>query len=385
VTKDDREHFEEYTLQNRIKHRILEDYFRAYMRALGNQAAAFHYIDGFAGAGTYEGMHAGSPLIALTLLADQRQPWTVSFVEADSPLFDQLSVAIGKASQHTTLAAAPPFLKLGEFSQYVQEILNREIYAQYRAVATFAFIDPCGVRGVRMADIAEIMSKPFGECLLFWNYDGINRWLGAVAAGTLKFEGLLELFGNETVAAEALEIFSADAPEKERALRDLFFESVRAYSKAQFLLPFRFEAKGSSRTSHYLVHCCNDGLPFKIMKHVMGKAASSDQGFFELLNDADTSFQMGMFRPHIDKARLEILQKLQHSKVPVRLFTENWVRRPTDLMTSDGYRILLLDMEQLGEIKVLDKDGVTPKPVEKRRRRLDKPTLGENYVISMAR
>jgi three-Cys-motif partner protein len=385
VTKDDREHFEEYSLQNRIKHRILEDYFRAYMRALGNQAAAFHYIDGFAGAGTYEGTHAGSPLIALSLLASQRRPWTASFVEADSQLFHQLSGAVAKASQDTALAAAPPFMKHGEFSQYVQEILHREVYERYRAVATFAFIDPCGVRGVRMTDIAEIMSKPFGECLLFWNYDGINRWLGAVAAGTLKFEGLLDLFGNEAVAAEALKIFSGDTPDKERALRDLFFESVRTYSKAQFLLPFRFEAKESSRTSHYLVHCCNDGLAFKIMKHVMGRASSSDQGLFELLNDADTNFQMGMFRPHVDKARLEILQMLQRSKVPVRLFTESWVRRPADLMTSDGYRRLLLDMEQAGEIKVLDKDGLTPKPVEKRRKLLDKPTLGESYIISMAR
>jgi hypothetical protein len=184
------------------------------------------------------------------------------------------------------------------------------------------------------------------------------------------------------VATEALKTLSEDAPDKERALRDLFFESVRKYSKARFLLPFRFEAKDSSRTSHYLVHCCNDGLAFKIMKHVMGKASSSDQGLFELLNDADTSFQMGMFRPHVDKARSEILQKLKHSKVPVRLFTENWVRRPTDLMTSDGYRILLLDMERAGEIKVLDIDGATPKSAEKRRRRLGKPTLGENYVIS---
>jgi hypothetical protein len=117
----------------------------------------------------------------------------------------------------------------------------------------------------------------------------------------------------------------------------------------------------------------------------MGRASSSDQGLFELLNDADTSFQMGMFRPHVDKARLEILQMLQRSKAPVRLFTESWVRRPADLMTSDGYRRLLLDMEQAGEIKVLDKDGLTPKPVEERRKLLDKPTLGESYIISRAR
>ena len=189
-----------------------------------------------------------------------------------------------------------------------------------------------------MSDIADIMSKPFGECLLFWNYDGINRWLGAVVGGTLKVEGLLELFGDQDVAAKALKIFSDSPADKERMLRDLFFESVRKHSKARFLLPFRFEAKGSARTSHYLVHCSNDGLPFKIMKHVMGTASSSDQGLFELLNDADTSFQMGMFRPHVDKARAEILKWLDSTNAPVKLFTERWVRRPTDLMTSDGYR-----------------------------------------------
>jgi hypothetical protein len=51
-------------------------------------------------------------------------------------------------------------------------------------------------------------------------------------------------------------------------------------------------------------------------------------------------------------------------------------------MTSDSYRILFLDMERADEIKVLDIDGATPKSAEKRRRRLGKPTLGENYVIS---
>ena len=115
MTKSDREHFEEYTLQNRIKHRILENYFRAYMRALGNQAAAFHYIDGFAGAGTYEGLHAGSPLIAMSLLANQRQPWTVSFVESDGQLFNQLADAIDR-HPHKMGLAAPPLLRCGEFS-----------------------------------------------------------------------------------------------------------------------------------------------------------------------------------------------------------------------------------------------------------------------------
>jgi three-Cys-motif partner protein len=382
VAKSDREHFQDYTRQNRIKHRILENYFQAYMRALGGRAAGFHYIDGFAGAGTYEGTHPGSPLIALSLLADQPLPWTASFVESDNELFKQLSKAI-EGDPNKKGLVEPHFVRRGEFSQFVKEILNHKIYARYPPVATFAFIDPCGVRGVRMTDIAEILSKPFGECLLFWNYDGINRWLGAVTAGTHSFEGLLELFGEQAIARKALEIFGDNRTDKERTLRDLFFNSVKSHSKARFLLPFRFEAKDSSRTSHYLVHCSNDGLPFKIMKHVMDRASSSDQGLFEMLNDSDTSFQMGMFRPHLEKAHTEILEWLKHRTSRVRLFTEDWVRRPEDLMTSDGYRRLLLEMEKAGEIQILDKNGTTPMPADKRPKRQGKATLGEYYLLRL--
>lgn len=380
MAKNEQEHFDRYTPQNRIKHQILENYFKAYMRALGNRAEAFHYIDGFAGPGTYEGTHPGSPLLALSLLSNQSQPWTVSFVEADGKLFVQLVGAIYKDPNKTGMIEQP-LVKQGEFAQFVPQILTRQIYSRYRAVATFAFIDPCGARGVRMTDIARIMSQAYGECLLFWNYDGINRWLGAVAAATHPIDGLNELFGDEKVVREALKIFSEDPREKERMLRDLFLDSIKKHSAAKFLLPFRFEAKDSARTSHYLVHCSNDGLAFKIMKHVMGKASLSEEGTFELLGDADTSFQMGMFRPHFDQARAEILKKLDRATAPVHLFTEEWVRRPTDLMTSDGYRRLLLELEQSGEIQVLDKTGATPVPSDKRRKIRGRTTLGEDYLL----
>jgi hypothetical protein len=164
-------------------------------------------------------------------------------------------------------------------------------------------------------------------------------------------------------------------------LRDLFLDSIRKHSGAKFLLPFRFEAKDSTRTSHYLVHCSNNGLAFKIMKHVMGKASLSEEGTFELLRDADTSFQMGMFRPHVDRARTEILERLERASAPVHLFTEDWVRRPTDLMTSDGYRRLLLELEDSREIQVLDKSGNNAVPSDKRRKIRGKATLGEDYVL----
>ena len=65
MPKKDREHFDEYTDQNKAKHRILNSYYPAYLTALKNIAARFHYIDAFAGPGAYEGTYPGSPLLSL--------------------------------------------------------------------------------------------------------------------------------------------------------------------------------------------------------------------------------------------------------------------------------------------------------------------------------
>jgi len=51
----DREHFDDYREQTRIKHEILTKYLRSYflIRAKG-PSENLAYIDGFAGAGTYQ-------------------------------------------------------------------------------------------------------------------------------------------------------------------------------------------------------------------------------------------------------------------------------------------------------------------------------------------
>lgn len=352
------------------------------MWALGRSADAFHYIDGFAGAGLYEGRYPGSPLIALTLLSKQRLPWSVSFVEADIKLFQQLAKAV---HEHPTKAGIfdKPFIQHGEFTQFVQEILSRGIYSQFKRVATFAFIDPCGASGVRMSDIARLLSQDYGECLLFWNYDGINRWLGGAQAGTHSTAGVVDLFGDEALVREALAICLKMPPDKERLLRDLFIRAVSTKSGARFVLPFRFEAKGSERTSHYLIHCSNHGLAFKIMKDVMDSASSGDEGAFEFLNDADTSYQMGMFRPQFEKARAEILAQLTKETTPVRVFTDDWTRRPHDLISSVAYKRILLELEEAGEIQVLSKDGTEPMPAKRRPKRLGKATLGDDYLLRL--
>jgi three-Cys-motif partner protein len=383
LTKSDREHFRIYTAQNEIKHLILGKYLSAYVRALGRAAPAFHYIDGFAGCGLYADRHHGSPLIALSLLADQSRPFSVSFVEADPELFQRLSEEIATRDALPNLYD-PPLLRHGQFHQFVDEILSRPIYTRFRNPATFAFIDPCGVQGVRMEDISRILAKPYGECLLFWNYDGINRWLGGVLKGEHDRAGLEALFGGDEFVDEALTYASVSTKPglKEQNILELFMRALRSRGP-RFVLPFRVQARDSDRTSHYLIHCSSNSLPFTIMKDVMGGAhTGEDSGAYEFSSAAETGL---LFHPIEDGARTRILEHLGHGACKVETFTKRWICEPDDYFRGSDYKRILLELEAEGRIEVLDKQGEKPMPRTKRRIGVGgKPTLGDDYFVRAA-
>jgi three-Cys-motif partner protein len=379
VGNSDREHFSEYTAQNRIKHAILGKYFSVYLSALGRFADAFHYIDGFAGAGTYERQHHGSPLIALTLLSNQPRPASASFIEKDAELFSQLREAIGKHPAAKKLLDEP-LIEHGAFNEWIDAILARPIY-KYRKVATFAFVDPCGVQGLRMQDLTAVLSRQYGECLVFWNYDGINRWLGGVRKGEHSRAGLVHLFGSDALVDECLRLFDGPRTDKEKGILELFMRALND-AGATHVLPFRVSAKERNRTSHYLLHCSRHGLAFKIMKEVMASTTTADDGEFEF----STALESGsLFSPVLDAARDDVLSALTGGPALVHMFTEQWVMRPRDYLLQKDYRELLLSLEREGRIEVLDKKAANVVPVGKRRLRQGRPTLGPDYFVRLRR
>jgi three-Cys-motif partner protein len=384
VRKSTDEHFAEYPANTRIKHEILKRYLKAYLAALSRTVDAIHYIDGFAGRGTYAESAPGSPILALELLGQQQLPYCASFVELE----------VGDANElRSVVAALPvkgrqlesPLVLTGEFAEHIDALLARPALRPFRRVATFAFVDPCRVKGVRVRDIQKILAMPFGECLIFWNYDGVNRWLGAVSTGHSSGEGLKDLFGDTAVLRQAIDLSEAvvDPPEKERGLLSLMLNVLHAHSGAEYVLPFRFDARESNRTSHYLIHCSRDGLAFKLMKAVMSSLTSSDEpGRFEFLREGDVASQADLFVPAPDAvAAQQVLEELNAGPRPVKLFCEDWVRRSGDFFAQSDYRRLLLSMEERGQIEVLDADGVTPSPRNRRRQIKGEATLAERLWV----
>jgi three-Cys-motif partner protein len=384
VGKSTDEHFAEYSANTRIKHEILRRYLKAYLTALSQTVDAVHYIDGFAGRGTYAGTAPGSPILAIELLGQQKRPYCASFVEAQKGDADELRSAIA-ASPAKGLQLEPALVLTGEFAEHIDAVLTRPALRPFRRVATFAFVDPCRVKGVRVSDIQKILAIPYGECLIFWNYDGVNRWLGAISAGQSSGERLKDLFGDTTVLRQAIDLSEAvaDPGEKERGLLGLMLKALQAHSGATHVLPFRFDARDANRTSHYLIHCSRDGLAFKLMKAVMSSLTSSGEpGRFEFLREIDVASQPDLFVPASDVVAAEqILSELSEGPRPVKLFYEDWVRRPSDFFSQSDYRCLLLIMEERRQIEVLDSDGKTSLPRNKRRQVKGEATLAERLWV----
>jgi hypothetical protein len=279
---------------------------------------------------------------------------------------------------------AAPLLCHGAFESRILDVLRSPVYRKYQRVATFAFVDPCGVKAVRMQDLVSLLDCRYGEILLLWNYDGLNRWLGYIDKQERPVTELEDFFGSVEAARSALELVRSKMPpvDKEFALLELFFNSLKLHSGAQFMLRFRFEADAAERTSHYLIHCAKHSLAFRLMKEVMVSAATnvSESGTFQCLGAKQGGLTRDLFEPHLDDARERVLLHLAGGPAPVSLFTEAWVERSDDLTPASTYRRLLLDLEREGKIVVRDRSGQL-KPADKRRKYLGNPTLGADYQI----
>jgi three-Cys-motif partner protein len=385
MSKRDRDHFDQYTEQNRAKHRILSEYLPAYFTALKNVADGYHFIDAFAGRGSYEGTNPGSPLLALESMADAGALGrsTISCVEAQSDFAKELDAALAKSEKARALRAAP-FVGSGAFHDHIDAILRRDIYKAPGDVATFAFVDPCGVEGVQMADLARLLSMPFGEILLLFNYDGVNRLLGGIERGTHDDAILVALFGSKQRLEMVRSALKRRPSEKELVIREEFCAALRQVTGVRYSLPFRFKAKTTERPSHYLLHCCNSPLAFKIMKDVMwetGKSEHDKYGRLEFLGDHERGMAPDLLREDIEAQKKRIADRVRQVSCQVSVFKIDWVSKPTDSFSERVYGQMLLDLEAAGQVLVYDKQNKHPAPASVRRRYRGKPTLAGDYWL----
>jgi hypothetical protein len=248
---------------------------------------------------------------------------------------------------------------------------------------TFLFVDPCGVSGTSFETIKAVMGCKSSEAFIFFNIDGVRRIAGLSKVSDV----LVELLGSRARAEHlfaALQV-EANVRQREELILLSYQRALRDDMGVKYTVPFRIESEAKEKTSHYLIHACNHHLGFKIMKEIMWKQGRSEEGEHDLqLTQASRTNYIPLFDLRGDAIKKTIVQALERGPLRVRVFYEDWVCRPEDMLCEGAYRKALLELEQEGNIEVLDKDGRSPKPSAERPRRNGKPTLGKEHYVRLS-
>ena len=347
---NDRNHFEEYREQTRVKHEILEKYLRAYLHVLKRWNNNLLFIDGFAGPGAYQNngsSQPGSPIRALSLIssdAELAKRVTTVFIEKDKQLYEDLQAEVQSFYRDNPNIREPICLN-NEFREGM-EIMLQPFEKKRRSLApTFLFVDPCGVNGVYFDTLARLMN--FGSCeiFLFFNIDGIRRILGL---GEARGDTLAQFFGSDREAEDLLKVIeNKSSTEKEDLIIARYYDIVKRDIGANYITGFRIEKENRRTVSHYLIH--TDG-------HIL-------------------------FDPEWDAFKQSILKELAAPR-KADYFYHDLTSRSDNLFCEPAYREALLELEQEGSIIVLDSKG-KPTTASTRRRYNGKPTLSDKHTITI--
>ncbi len=197
-----------------IKLRILTKYFRAYLYKRGSRNPKLFYVDGFAGTGRYgeneEEFKEGSPVRMAKFvqeLADSPKPYQLVCIntEIDPERFAKL--------QESLLGFDPALVQArrGAFQEHLSDILDIT-----RGAPGLFFLDPFGVRPIKLADLLPLLQRPDTELLLNLNTRELRRLAGFEDSNNKQAKAKLRLL-NQVLGEHA----DDPAPEWLRTWREL--------------------------------------------------------------------------------------------------------------------------------------------------------------------
>lgn len=391
MTNADDRHFEEYRDQTRVKHLILQSYLKPYFDIVSKQTDSLVYLDGFAGRGLYEDPHApagvsfGSPLRAMRLFAsvpELRHVRTV-LIENNSLHFPFLSDAVATiVREHKELPS--PELFFEKFSIAAHRVIRELPTSGTHVPAVFAFIDPCGVEDVVFEVIVEILQRPFAECFVFFNYEGVNRIVGAAELNGSSPTLSNLLGGDDAVRRLLARVAVTRTPDqREEAIVGGYCSEVSRTVSPIFVAPFRVESEARRSTSHYLLHFTKNATAFRIMKDIMWERGRSDdacEGQLGLLQRSDTSD--GLFlRDDLAEQEKAVVAYLKSKNGCTVGDVVRLAERAGDLFSGKSYKECLKRLEKRQSVRVFLGDKRTPSPAESRKMLRGQPTLADHLWV----
>lgn len=260
-----------------------------------------HFLDGFAGPGSYENGEKGSPLIALDTLIDhphfqkpnQQRRILFTFVEQNHERAVALEAALKEYRRFPWITTK---VLEGRFASVSTQLLD-ELDAQGKQLApTFALLDPFGFKDIPLSLIARIARNPRCECFITFMYEEINRFLSHPALGS-QYD---ELFGTPRWR----EILSDHDPITRRdRIADLYRNQLQSKAGFEYVREFQMINR-SNHTDYFLYFETNHREGLSQMKQAMWKA---DPGGGSAFSDRTNPDQITLFQLEPD---LRALRKL---------------------------------------------------------------------------
>ena len=264
------------------KHRILEEYLKAWFPILSRYNPRVIFIDGFAGPGIYDRGENGSPIIALECLMNHSlnlceigTEFVFLFIESDAERERKLKQIIAEK-----FPSLPKNVKIhiehGEFETTMKTLLDQLEEKQKNLAPTFAFIDPFGYSGLPLYLVKRILA--FAHCEVFINfaYDSINRFIETKDTREEIFDNL---FGTN----DWREIRKIKDPDnRNRELTSLYTKQLKTASK--YVRSFEM-INDFNKVSYYLYFVTNQIKGFEQMKQAMWKV--DPRGSFRYADTTD--------------------------------------------------------------------------------------------------
>lgn len=265
------------------KHRILRRYLEAWLPIMGKQVSqrgqgtpALLLIDGFAGPGRYDESQQGSPLIMLDAYLDHAHRETIAhsidfvFIEKNKSFVSHLTDEV--RAKQVDGSSASVEIRHGLFADELPKVLADAENRHGRTPATFAFIDPFGLKDNTLELTSGIAVQRGGEVLAYLPTGFMARFKEAD-----EFAPALDhLYGGRKAWADAKQI--EDHEERRLWLRNRF-ASVLGGQVGGRCLSFDIQPQGSPNI-YSLIFSSQSRKGIQRMKDAMWKVDPESGQFF---------------------------------------------------------------------------------------------------------
>ena len=254
----------------RAKHRILEEYLKAWVPILARgQTNRLLYFDGFAGCGELVGNHPGSPIVAIrTALQahpNDRVKFEVQMVEKEAPRCEHLKEIV--RSEQSALRSLTSQIEIHEpiceeCETAVLALLHEHRKSKKQLGPAFFFLDQYGYSGFSMDLVRQILANSMCETFAYLNWQRLNPYLtdGTKAATITKAMG-----GDEWKAIQGLNRHA-----RAEGFKTIYMSALRTRAGAKYVYDFAMRDK-NNQLIYWLFFCTNERRGLEVMKKAMWK------------------------------------------------------------------------------------------------------------------